>query len=123
MSVIITPGVGGGGNSNIQYVIKTADDTLESSDRFKTIEYQNGSSDFEFTFPLNSSDAIPIGAWGTIRKTGTGKVDFLKEGGGITFRSFYGDVLLSIDGVDGMSVFWQKTDTDEFYFTGNYEAT
>lgn len=92
--------------------------TLELADIFKELKFVNSSSDYLCTFPQFSSVAIPVGAYGTGRKTGDGDIT-ITRGSGVTFESAFGNADLKLSGSNGFSFYWQCTAESTFLISGS----
>lgn len=127
MSRIGPRGAGGGGfnvdDLNNKIVIKSsAGGTASLNEQNAIVEFQNGSNDYAWTIPPNSSVAFPVGSWMVMRKTGDGEITVTK-GGGVTFRhENFGDNNVKLDGKDGYSVYIEKTGSDTWLLSGAIKA-
>lgn len=97
--------------------------TASFAEQNNIVEFQNGSSDYAWTIPPDSSVNFPHGSWMILRKTGTGEITVTK-GSGVTFRGVLGNVNVKIDSEDGDGyyILIEKTDDNEWLLIGNIKA-
>lgn len=101
-------------------IIKTGTSNALSTDKNKTIEFQNGVVDIFYIIPAD--DDFSIGSWMVLRKTGTGDVTIQKSLG-VTFRGVFGNANFKISGGDGYSAYITKTAANEWLYSGAVKET